>query len=240
MPKLSFVNINQKAGAKGGASYDIWSYDEYESDYGVYVNGDKDNDYRVTEEKDLEIAGKIWDSYRSMIDNNLKLGCFSQPIMLRYGIRLYDNSYLWASSPIMLGSCLPKEDNLTIPFENFNDLVSPVIAITASKHDSQRSKTFLQLSCPYKIGVNFHRTGTLSELKDIVKSIDVFLSAPIEFAPEGRNHIKSESLSGVYDDYYSSCRRYTFDPVNSENPKKREEAVLAASNFFLIKSYKPF
>ena len=237
LPKLSFININQKAGGKGGVSYDVWSYDEYDSEYGVYVNGDKDNNYKVTEEKDVEIAAKIWDTYRSLIDNNLSLGCFSQPVMLRYGIRLVDNSYLWASSPIMLGSCLPKENTSFIPFGNFNDLASPVIAITASNDNNQRSKTFVQLSCPYKIGVNFHRTEALSKLKDIIASVDVFISAPIEFAPEGRNHLKSESVNDVYDDYYSYCRRYTFDPANSENPKKREETVLAASNFFLVKRY---
>lgn len=237
LPKLSFININQKTGAKGGVSYDIWSYDAYDSEYGVYVNGDKDNDYIVTEDKDVEIAAKIWDTYRSMVDNNLGLGCFSQPIMLRYGIRLYDNSYLWVSSPIMLGSCLPKENIPGIPFGNFNDLISPVIAITANNDNDKISKTFVQLSCPYKIGVNVHRAEAVSELQDIITSIDIFLSAPIEFAPEGRNHVKNESLTDVYDDTYTSGRRYTFDPANSENPKKREEAVLAASNFFLIKSY---
>lgn len=236
-PKLSFVNINQKAGGKGGASYEIWSYDYFDSEHGVYADGDKENNYKVTNEKEVEIAAKIWDSYRSMIDNNLGLGCFSQPILLRYGIRLYDNSYLWVSSPIMLGSCLPKEDNTGIPFGNFGDLTSTVHAIAAAEDYERKARTYIQLSCPYKIGVNFHRTEELLKLKDIATSVDVFLSAPIEFAPEGKDHIKNELILGLQDDYYSSCRKYTLDPANSENPKKREEAVLAASNFFLIKSY---
>lgn len=237
LPKLSFVNINQESGSKGGASFDIWSRDDYVSDYGNYVSGDEENDYVVTDEKDVERAAKMWDSYRSMIDNNLRLGCFSQPIMLRYGIRLFDNSYLWVSSPIMLGSCLPKESTSFIPFGNLNDWASSVLVISASEDNKQQTRTYIQLSCPYKIGVNFHRTEELLRLQDIITSIDVFLSAPIEFAPEGRNHIKNEILREVQDDYYTSGRRYTFDPANSENPKRREEAVLAASNFFLIKSY---
>ena len=237
LPKLSFVNINQKAGGKDGVTYDTWSYEEYNSEYGVYPEGDKDEGYKVINEKDAERAAKIWDSYRTLIDNNLSLGCFSQPIMLRYGIRLYDGSYLWVSSPIMLGSCLPKENNSAIPFGNFNDLKSSVIAFTASSSTSNQSKTYVQLSCPYKIGVNIHRTKRLTELKDFIASIDVFLSAPIDFAPEGRNHIKREFINNVYDEYWDTCCKYTFDPANSEDPKKREEAVLAASNFFLIKSY---
>lgn len=237
LPKLSFVNVCVPAGGKGGVSYDVWQYDDFTGEYGVYAEGDPENDYLVEGDKKLELAGKIWESYRSMIDNNLTLGCFSQPVMIRYGIRLYDGSYLWVSSPIMLGSCLPKTNESYIPFGNFDDFHSPLNAFTASRYEDMVSKTVVQLASPYRIGVNVHRAAQLSQLKDIISSIDVFISNPIDFYPNGRDHIKGESADDVYDDYWTYCKKYTLDPINSEDPKKIEEAILSASNFFLVKSY---
>lgn len=241
LPKLSFVNINQNAGSVEGTSYDIWQYDEFDSEYATYPNGDPEKDYLLEEDdnnKDaVELLQKMWASYRRMIDNNLAQGCFSQPIMLRYGIRLYDNSYIWASSPIMLGSCLPKENSSAIPFMNSADDTLPVHTFTASHSDSKTSKTFVQLATPFKIGVNFHRHANLTGLEDVISSIDVFLAPPIDFFPEGDRRVRSETITNATDAYYGSARRYIFDPVNSEDPKKVEEAVLSASTFFLIKRY---
>lgn len=239
LPKLSFVNINQKAGGVGGKSSDIWQYDEFDSEYGVYPNGDPDKNYLIEDDdKDkLEILQKMWTSYRKMIDNNLAQGCFSQPIMIRYGIRLYDNSYIWMSSPIMLGSCLPKENANNIPFTNSTDNTLPVRALTASRSANYVARTYVQLATPYKIGVNFHRYSNLVQLQDIISSVDVFLAPPIDFFQEGDRRVRSESILNASDDYYDSGRKYIFDPINAEDPKKIEEAVLSASNFFLIKRY---
>lgn len=241
-PKLGFVNINQKSGALGGVSYDIWSFDYYTEEYTGDINGNPVRDYLVEDEEAQEALTKMWNSYRRMIDNNLERGCFSETIMLRYAFRLYDGSYLWASSPIMLGSVLPKDNNMGLPFDSMKkDNTMPVNAYSVYKSGSnvgdQDYKTIVQLSTPYKIGVNVFAHSDLSHLKDIVMSVDVFLSSPIDYMPEGYKKVKSYIQSGITDDYYNTCRRYVFDPSFSENSDKIEKAVLSASTFFLIKSY---
>lgn len=237
LPKLSFVNVDVEAGYKNSVSHKVWMMDEFDGKYGVYIEGNPEKDYLVTREDHLELANQIWESYRSMIDNNLKQGCLSQPVMIRYGLRLYDKSYLWASSPIMLGSCLPKTITTNHPIKNFNDFHSSVISYSLSSSVHQQHKAYVKLASPYRIGINLHRTDKIAALKDIVTSIDVFVSKPIDFYPNGKDHIKREPIGAITDEWWDYCSRYILDPVNSESPKKVEEAVLAASEFFLLKRY---
>ena len=237
LPKLSFVNVDVEAGYRNSASHKVWMMDEFYGKYGVYIEGNPEKDYLVTKEEHIELANQIWESYRSMIDNNLKQGCLSQPVMIRYGLRLYDNSYLWASSPIMLGSCLPKTIMTNHPVGNFDDFHSSVISYSLSSSVHQQHKAYVKLASPYRIGINLHRTNKIAALKDIVTSIDVFVSKPIDFYPNGKDHIKKEAVGAITDEWWDYCTRYILDPANSENPKKVEEAVLAASNFFLLKRY---
>ena len=241
LPKLSFVNIKQKSGGMDGASSDIWSYEQYSEEEYIDINGNPERDYLVDDDKDLEALTRIWNTYRRMIDNNLERGCFSDTIMLRYAIRLYDGSYIWASSPIMLGSVLPKS-NKALPFDNMDKgNTMPVNAYTVWKAGDTAGDvycdTIIELSDPYKIGVNAHVHSDLSQLKDIVSSVDVFLSSPVNYFPEGHKRVRSYMERKATDSYYNSCRRYVFDPAFSEDKEKIEEAVLSASTFFLIKSY---
>lgn len=238
LPKLSFVNVDVACSEKINPD-SIWYYDWFEWEYGSYIDGDKDKDYLITDEKQQEFADKIWESYRSIIDHNLKQGCLSQPVMLRYGLRLYDNSYLWVSSPIMLGSYLPKMYSVIghNPIAALNDVSSPVLAYSMYRPEPfHLHRAYVRLANPYRIGINVHRTEKIAALKDIVTSIDVFVSNPVDFYPNGKTHIKQESFD--FDDgFWIAGKKYIFDPANSENPKKVEEAVLSASNFYLLKRY---
>ena len=239
LPKLSFVNVDVEAGWKQYGAYDVWHYDYFEAEYGIYVEGDKDKGYLITDEKQQELANNIWRTYRSLVDNNLKKGCLSQPVMLRYGLRLHDGSYLWASSPIMLGSYLPKTRGITghDPIAALRDACSPVIAYSLYRPEAYTNhRVYVRLADPYRIGINVHRTEKIAALKDIVASIDVFISSPIDFYPNGKTHIKQEAFD-FNDGYWLAGKKYIFDPENSENPKKVEEAVLSASNFYLLKRY---
>lgn len=240
-PKLSFVNVNQLSGGMEGVSYDIWSSAQYFEDYHYDINGNAIRDYLVEDEEALVALNRIWDTYRKMIDHNRERGCFSETIMVRYAYRLYDGSYLWASSPIMLGSILPKQKDISLPFDNMKrGNTMPMDAYTVWKIgtsvDDHVYKTFLELSTPYKIGVNVFAHSDLSHLKDIVSSLDIFLSNPIDYFPEGYKKVRSY-MEKTTDNFYNSCRRYVFDPAFSEDSDNIEKAVLSASTFYLIKSY---
>lgn len=241
LPKLSFVSLDQPAGAKDGVSHDLWYYDSYTVELHDQFNGEPNLNYEVVDEDDLATLTDMWGSYRSMIDHNLRYGCFSEPVMLRYGIRLYDGSYIWVSSPIMLGSALPKVSTSVIPFSgivNKKDVANVFTAYPSSDNANLPPKTFVQIATPYKIGINVFRKEGLSGLRDIVSSVDVFLSRPINLYPEGSHRASGEYVeTGGNDGVYSACWKYQFDPANSQDGKKIEEAVLAASNFFLIKRY---
>lgn len=234
LPKLSFVSLDQPAGKNGGTDYHIWGYEYFNVGNKNYINGNPDRNYEVTDEDDLGWLKKMWGCYRSMIDNNKRYGCFSEPVMLRYGIRLYDGSYIWVSSPIMLGSVFPKTKIGSESFRDFAGNKEPVNVFAQTSSASNSTFCYVQLANPYKIGINVFRKEKLAELKDIISSVDVFLSSPINIYPNGDKCLSGELLdTSGGDEYYL----YRFDPVNSQDGKKIEDAVLAASNFFLIKRY---
>lgn len=244
LPKLSFVNrcvrptnLGFEVGeAEPGTYYD---HARYKNDtFAVYIQGgNESNGYKITDTDEKELLTQMWETYRQMIEHNLALGAFSETIMIRYALKLYDGSYLWASSPIMLGSCLPKLGDRE--FSGIDNFSTPVNAFAASDNDEKDTYTSIQVAAPYKVGVSIHRTEKLSALKDIITSIDVFMSVPVNLFPNGSSCVKCENLSSKVTPTgrWTTCMFYTFDPVNSEDPKNVEDAVLAASTFFLAKSY---
>lgn len=238
LPKLSFVNKDVPARDLGNEYYSCCNNTRYDSEYAIYINGDPSANYKVTNADDKAILQKMWDTYRQIVDTNLAAGAFVEPVMVRYAIRLYDGSYLWASSPIMLGSSLPKQETVG-EFTGFNDFSSPVLAYTEADSNNEDAFTRIITANPYKVGVRFFRTDRLEELKDLIASVDVFLSAPINMFPDGDNCVRGEFWTDkvTATGRWQSCYRYFFDPANSEDSQKIEDSVLQASTFFLAKSY---
>lgn len=97
------------------------------------------------------------------------LGYFYMPFFVRYAYRLYDGTYSWHSSPIlMLPTILP-------PIIKYSDDGSNPTA-------DETLKATLQLKVPY-FGLTYRVLSNgleeLADWSDLVTGIDVFISAPI-------------------------------------------------------------
>lgn len=105
----------------------------------------------------------------SVAENITKKGCFYQPFFIRYAYRLYDGSYSWHSAPIlMLPTIIP-------PLIRYSDDGSHPAA-------DETVEATLTLDVPYfalAYRILPDNVSGLSQWTDIVKGIDVFVSAPI-------------------------------------------------------------
>lgn len=50
------------------------------------------------------VSANIQEAYSALKERAELAGAYLQPILCRYAVRLYDNSYLWVSQPFMLGN----------------------------------------------------------------------------------------------------------------------------------------
>lgn len=150
-------------------SYDTvprWTWVNYS---GAYTSGaNKPNVSRKDEDKQFW-AGVSNQAYglllNSVAENVSSKGCFYQPFFVRYAYRLYDGSYSWHSSPILI---LP-----TIKL--------PKIKITCSTYGDCGMTVTCTLDMPY-FGLAYRILGDTESLKDwsdIVTGIDIFISQPL-------------------------------------------------------------
>ena len=49
------------------------------------------------------ITGRLRETYSAMIEERRTLGQFVQPVALRYAVKMIDGSYLWCSTPVIVG-----------------------------------------------------------------------------------------------------------------------------------------
>lgn len=95
-------------------------------------------------------------------------GYFSQPFLVRYALRLFDGSYTKHSAPILM-----------VPATGTN----PTLPIIRARHDPGTKDNYIDVNC-VGIGSSLHyylkdKDKLVNDWKDIVKGVDVFVSAPI-------------------------------------------------------------
>lgn len=134
-------------------------------------------------------------------------GFFLTPVFARYAIKLYDGSYIYQSVPILLGA---KKTNSIFQKVGAKAYTNKLWGI--GSHDGME-----QYKAEFTLG-----HWDIADWKDIVKSVDVFISTDIEF-PATRSKIV-----GVEDD----GETVIFDGM----AEGIEKVVESKSNFYLIKS----
>lgn len=96
-------------------------------------------------------------------------GRYCSPILARYGVRLWDDSYLWISAPVLLGSNAFKKNYRTA-----------TQAMTDGKNFTGIGAFQYKLST-YRLGITVLK-GVAPEWHDLVKSIDIFTSLDTQLA----------------------------------------------------------
>ena len=106
---------------------------------------------------------------------SMQQGCFHQPCFVRYAFRMFDGSYAWHSAPILL---LPT-------------VIPPLVYVTDNgKYDDTYTNIKLSLNLPsfaltYRILADSQEW--LSQWKDIIAGIDIFVSAPLYVYDQSEN-----------------------------------------------------
>lgn len=134
---------------------DLHGHDHYDVNTTVPITIDEEDQAIVTE--------KVLAKVNKMVNLNYDNGYFSFPFFVRYALRLYDGSLTRHSSPILM---MPS---------------GGVCTYTPSTYDGNGFK-FLSTDWTQVLAYYISSSTQLDNLlswKDIVKSVDVFISAPI-------------------------------------------------------------
>lgn len=226
---LSFVNYSENRGYAGNFPPYLGATVVEEQTNLQF--GTADSRYEVTDDRAAGALNKIWDAYQELIGKNLFLGYLNAPIFVRYAIKLYDGSYLDASSPILLGGAFNEKETVHS---------SPLEVYYKMEQTESRAYDYtfqIRLRDAYRIGVykDLLDVDLLRNWSDIIESVDVFVSPVVNLFPNGNHAAMSESR----DDQTGSGYDYSLilDPETTKDEEKVKECLFSASTFFKIKSY---
>lgn len=153
------------------------------------------------------LYGKIYEFVHGYVKDNNYI--FYQPFMLRYAVCLFDGTYAWHSSPMLMlpTTCIPKVS--AAEFEYNNDIL--------------RTHASFQSLNLFKLRYRLLQFQNFEAWKDIVSSIDVFVSSPIY------TYEQSEQVEGYGDlmfgkidytgrgrDDKSECTHHRIEGIYSE------------------------
>lgn len=166
MPRISFgVRLAGKLG-KRTKYYDILR--------------DFVEDHRSTNKDDKAELKKLTDAvYGHLLSEVAEVtgkGYFYQPFYVRYALRLYDGSYVQHSAPVLM-LCTTHAP-----------MVQVDMGSVESGTDSDHGNVWSTLAVPYfKLEKRVVSAGGLSAWKDVVQSVDVFVSAPVYTYDQGKD-----------------------------------------------------
>lgn len=120
-------------------------------------------------------------------------GLFSQPFLLRYGLRLSDGSLPWVSPPVLM-----------CPWA-----LPPCVALeSVAEADGKQVATLSSASCPvFRLRRRF-LSGLPQAWADEVASVDVFITPPIDAydaSQPGRGFASYRSVAGIADGEFAGC-----------------------------------
>lgn len=154
------------------------------------------------------------DSFRATINKFMSdlndEGEYVYPFVVRYALRLFDGSYIMHSAPILL---MPKG-------------YAPTISVT-----SQSNKDGYVTDFKYKVTVQTSRMllnydlSSLKKWKDIVSSVDIFISKPIV----------TDDLNKDITSFFCISDRISFS-INRLSKQETIEKIENTTNFYKIKS----
>lgn len=210
------------------------------------------DDYVLTEQQGKLVTDKVFASLNKLVADEVSVGRFCHPFLVRYAYRLYDGSLICHSVPCYM-ECSNPDVFFAASVTNANEFVA----------------AFTQLSLfTFDLGIRYAASNDARDFRtkfglwtDIIKSIDFFVSAPLyrydingvfkQFKTlsqeKGQNYFIGSCTE--MNDYSYHSLHFTHDILeayNNENlinfkfilPHKDnfEEDVRNCSNFYFLKS----
>lgn len=115
----------------------------------------------------------VRNAYATMQRNVDQQGRYAGVVLARYGVRLWDDSYLWLSQPVMLGQGLVRSSNR-----------ATAEVYTASNKFAGVGAFSLEMES-YRLGITM-ASGVGLQWSGLVKSIDVMVSKPVSVIDASR------------------------------------------------------
>lgn len=194
------------------------SWATYQQEYNMIVNG-------------------IWSSIRKLIFDNRQKGYFCAPVLVRYALRLYDGSYINQSAPALMGAdgCAFLDKDATGAYKYRMTYNKPYYA--PGGLEGLVVDTSLNQKRVYKIVAKFaelddndNPTYNIGNWKDIIQSIDIFISQDI-YLPRLDGKFVSMTRT-EYQQYIGGVLSLDAVPATYE-----EDELTKASVFYKIASF---
>lgn len=162
----------------------------------------------------ISIQNQLWGLLAKLTRSVKGRGLFCAPLFARYAVRLYDGSYIYQSTPILLGAGASEYYGLK------------------GYHSITAGSTYLSASIPYPFGAYAtFRKWDIEGWEDIIESLDIFLSTDVNFPLINSDIISMTPEEGDSLDTYAY---FTFDSQNTS----LEDQLLSKSNFYKIASFR--
>lgn len=219
---LAFCNVGAKIDTETGELNPKSSSPRYKRTFSFSGSigtqwGKAEDGYKVYDQNCLTVLKKVHSEYLSLLTFNKNLGFLNTPIFIRYAVTLYDKSKWMISAPIIVGA-------------TFNDIYgnsSPSdLFITCDENEGVVSCE-IELCAPYAIGYKavVENPDSFSVWKDIISSIDIYASHPVNLYPNGDQ--AAIFNKGVL----------TLDPATRQSEANLEAHVMSYGTFFKVKSF---
>lgn len=159
-----------------------------------------------------EAITEVWTSVKEKVGEFRSQGLFAAPFFLRYALRLYDGSYIYASTPVLCGG------------GTATDWMKAKIFVIMPQE-----KTSVVVYLNDLFSVHLRSGYDASDWGDIVASLDFFASEPI-YTPK----FDAEFIN-IPD---STTNWFVFDGMDSQNRNKTiKDEILARGQFYKVASF---
>lgn len=246
--------INTKGSKEG--FYDAFQQTTYScGDVFNKVNGNSftsgDQVANIKDDKQSDITQSIYALVNRTNNLIAKQGRFYASFFIRYCYRMFDGSMIMHSSPVFIPIQVPNSysvysANISFPSENYNNLIVTGAevgwedSLTVNRKDAKGNVieasiskcTFMYL--PHNVALSYALQGDIDELKrwkDIIKSIDIFITPPVTNVDTSAKISVLEMcqpnyvLNGanVKDYHWTSNKGKSYGMVSVRFPKKSDD-----------------
>ena len=166
---------------------------------------------------------RFWSEWQNKMLQLARGGLFYYPLMLRYAVKLYDGTYTHQSIPILVGAGHKRMMECSLD----TDYYGP------AEGDLTRKDLFanIKLNYAYVIEAKVRSLNFIEKWKDIIQSIDLFVSEPLIYPQVNSAFAQIEEVDDKKMLYFQ------FAKDSAQEDSAIENMLTGTSNFYLLKSY---
>lgn len=190
---------------------------------------------RWFEEKPAEFAddyNEIVRNFWAGIDKGLLQSTyFFYPVLVRFAIRLYDDSFIHHTVPVFLNTAGKRFMEAVLKYEEttINDVTTYRTWVSTSQEDPLRPA--------YMLFAKLNNAEEFSKWKDVIKSVDMFVSKPVLYPNRGSDIVAvagdTTNLKLIFQDVPPTEAAPSID----EQESIRDTILEASRNMYLVRSF---